>query len=82
MKVATTCAKDLKLTMPMLIDEIQDTVGRKWGGFPDRMYIVGIEGRVAYRGDRGPRGFDPEEMEDFLKYTLKRGGKAPLRRRI
>jgi hypothetical protein len=33
---------------------------------PDRMYVVGRDGRVVYKGGRGPFGFNPDEMEQAL----------------
>ena len=32
------------------------------------------DGRVAYKGRRGPFGFRPDEMEDALKGILASGG--------
>jgi hypothetical protein len=33
--------------------------------------VVGVDGRIAYMGGPGPRGFKPEEVEDWLKKNLK-----------
>ena len=75
-KVASTCAKKLNFTMPMLIDNIKDTTAKNYGGYPDRRYLVGKDGKVVYQGAPGPRGFKPDELEDHLKKLLGKAGPA------
>jgi len=58
--VAGSCMDDLGLTMPALVDGVDDAVCRAYGGWPDRLYLVGKDGRIAYAGAEGPRGFDVE----------------------
>ena len=69
--VARTCMDDLKLSIPAVVDGIDDKVSKDYAGFPDRLYIVDKEGKIAYRGDRGPRGFKPFMMEKTLKELLR-----------
>lgn len=59
-QVANTCVEELRLPMPALIDRIDDKVGLAWEAWPDRLYLIGTDGRIAYAGERGPRGFDPD----------------------
>lgn len=72
-QVAGTCARTLGLTLPMLVDDMDDRVARAYGGYPDRLYIVGTDGRVVFRGRPGPRGFRPDEMERALRKLLEEG---------
>jgi len=58
------------MTMPLLVDDINDTVARTFEAFPDRMYIIGKDGRIAYKGGRGPREFDVAEMQEELKKLI------------
>lgn len=58
--VAGTCVKDLELPMPALVDHVDNKVQDAYGGWPDRLYLVGKDGKIAYAGARGPHGFDPE----------------------
>ena len=69
-EAATECQAGLELSIPILIDGIDNVVGNAYAGWPDRLYIVGTDGRIAYRGDRGPWGFDPDKMERALRETL------------
>lgn len=63
--------------MPMLIDDMKDSTAKSYGGYPDRMYLVGKDGKVVYQGAPGPRGFKPDELEEHLQGLLRKsaGGK-------
>lgn len=69
-EVATLCCSDLHLTIPVLVDDMDDTVARAYNAMPDRLFILAADGTVAYRGARGPRGFDVAEMEQALRRLL------------
>jgi Iodothyronine deiodinase len=68
--VAGECAKGMKLTIPVLIDDMKNTAQRAYAGWPDRFYVIGYDGKVAYRGAEGPMGFKPAEAEEALKKSL------------
>jgi hypothetical protein len=68
--VATQCHKLLKYKMPLLVDEINDPVGHAYSGMPARMYVIDLNGNVAYKSGRGPFGFKTGEMEQALVMTL------------
>ena len=65
-KVAVQCCASLNITMPMVVDAMDDRVGHLYSGMPDRLYLIDAAGRVAYKGGRGPMGFKPGEMEQVL----------------
>ncbi len=64
--VAEQCAAKLKPSIPLLVDDLSDTVGNAYSGMPARLYVIDTEGKVAYKSGRGPFGFKPEEMEQAL----------------
>jgi hypothetical protein len=68
--VAKTCCSALQMTMPLVVDGLDDHVGHLYSGMPDRLYVIDREGRVAYKGGRGPFGFKPGEMEQSLVMLL------------
>jgi hypothetical protein len=74
--VALSCAVALRLNMPMAIDAVDNEIARVYGGWPDRLYLVGADGRVAYRGGEGPFGFKPEELEAAIERALAAPGTA------
>jgi hypothetical protein len=51
--------KDKQLTIPCLIDDMDDTVNKAYAGWPDRIFVVRTDGRLAIAGEMGPRGFKP-----------------------
>lgn len=65
-KVAGTCVAELDLPMPALIDGVKDEVGRAYGGWPDRLWLIGKDGKVAFAGAQGPGGFDPDAWEKAI----------------
>lgn len=70
-KVATTCAESLKLSIPFVVDTLDNKTETAYAGWPDRLYIVGKDGKIAYKGGPGPRGFNVKELEAKLAELLK-----------
>jgi hypothetical protein len=68
--VAKKCCAALNMTMPLLVDGIDDRVGHAYSGMPDRLYVINRDGQVVYKGGRGPFGFHPHEMEQALILLL------------
>jgi iodothyronine deiodinase-like protein len=68
--VASHCIDLLDMNMPVLVDEIDDRVGNAYSGMPDRLYVIDRDGKVAYKGGRGPFGYKPGEMEQSLVMLL------------
>ena len=69
-RVAEDCAAKLKLSIPFVVDEVNNRVGEAYTGWPDRLYIVGTDGRIAYKGGPGPGGFSVREMSAKLAEIL------------
>lgn len=57
------CAGRLEMHMPMVVDGPDNAVASAYGGWPDRLYLVGRDGRIAYQGGEGPFGFRPADLE-------------------
>ena len=68
--VARRCAASLKLEMPAIVDRIDDKVNAAYHAWPERLYLVGADGKVEYVGGPGPFGFEPNELEAALRKTL------------
>lgn len=65
-EIASACALRLNFTIPTLIDAMDNAVNRAFNAWPERLYVLSPDGRVAYQGGRGPFEFDPEELARFL----------------
>jgi hypothetical protein len=60
----------------MLVDTIDDTVGARYSGMPGRLYLIGRDGKVAFKSGRGPYLFKPAELEQSLVLLLQEDGAA------
>lgn len=69
-EVAVACSVRFELDLPVLIDGVDDEVGRRYGGWPDRLYLIGADGRIAYQGGEGPFGFKVEQLEAAIEREL------------
>jgi hypothetical protein len=68
--LAETCALRMRLNLPVLIDGMDNAVASAYGGWPDRLYLVGRDGRIAFQGGEGPFGFKPGELEAAIRAEL------------
>lgn len=64
--VAEKCAARLDMKTPVVIDSMDNRTAENYAAFPDRLYVIDMEGRVSYKGGRGPFGYKPREMEQAL----------------
>ena len=67
---AETCAVRLHTRIPILLDDVDDGVASAYGGWPDRLYLIGRDGRVAFQGGEGPFGFEPAELAHAIEREL------------
>ena len=58
---------ELALPWPMLVDRMDDAVNQAWAAWPERLYVVDVDGTVVYRGGKGPRDFAPDELGAVLE---------------
>jgi hypothetical protein len=65
--VAEQCETALEYEIPTLVDEIDDPVNKAYAAAPTRIYLVDIDGNVAYAGGLGPFGFRPSELRDAIE---------------
>ncbi len=65
-EVATACALRLNIRMPVVVDDLDDGIASAYGALPDRLYLIGRDGNVAFQGDQGPWGFNPQALEEAI----------------
>ena len=58
-----------------MIDEISDGTSQKYSAWPDRLYLVGKNGKVVYAGGQGPKGFKPDQLAEAIESVLEDGKK-------
>jgi hypothetical protein len=60
----------LKFRMPVAIDGMDNRADAAFAAWPERIYIVGPGGRVAYKGGMGPFEFDVKDAGERLAGLL------------
>jgi hypothetical protein len=65
--LAGTCVRKLGIKFPALVDGFDNTVEKTYTGWPDRIYLIDQNGRVAYKSKPGPFGFKPDELKNALQ---------------
>lgn len=67
---ATMCITRLAIKFPAVVDGIDNQVELAYAGWPDRLYLVGKDGRIAFKGPIGPAGFQPPLLEAAIGREL------------
>ena len=66
-EIAEICVLNLNLKMPMYLDGMEDEAEKLYAGWPERLYVIGVDQKIAYAGAMGPMGFDPDSWENAIK---------------
>lgn len=75
--VARRCMATLALRpIPAVIDGIDNAVDEAYEAWPDRLYLIDRDGRIAFRGGAGPFGFRPDELASAIEREI---GTGPAR---
>jgi type I thyroxine 5'-deiodinase len=68
--VAGACVRKLGIEFPAVLDEFGNSTERAYTGWPDRIYLIDSQGRIAYKSKPGPFGFKPEQLQMALSRAL------------
>ena len=71
-ELASNFVTEMNLSIPTLIDGIDNETESNYKGWPDRMYIVDKDGKVMIKGEQGPWGFKPLEIIPAALDTITR----------
>ncbi len=66
-EAARSCAVGLDLSVPTLVEEMDNAIDEAYGAAPERLYLIGQDGRVVYHGGAGPHFFDLDELDEALQ---------------
>jgi len=69
-QVANTCTLEMKMSIPTLIEEMDNVIDEAYGAAPVRLYVVGADGKVSYHGGAGPHFMDVDEWEQAIESTV------------
>lgn len=71
-EIAQTCAVRLGTRIPVAVDNLDNRVASAYGGWPDRLYLIGSDGIVLFQSEPGPFGFEPEQLREAIVDELRR----------
>jgi type I thyroxine 5'-deiodinase len=66
-ETASACVRNLGIRIPALLDGIDNRTERAYTGWPDRLYLIGQDGRVIFKTRPGPYGFSSKTLEGALQ---------------
>jgi hypothetical protein len=69
-KLAETACTFWELPIPTLVDTMQPSINSLYDAHPNRTYLIDTEGKIVYRGVKGPRGVNVHESELELRKLL------------
>jgi len=72
-EVAHTCTTKLDIKFPMVIDGMDNNTEQAYAAWPDRLYIVGKDGKIVYKSGPGPAGFKAAELAAALEKLFGKG---------
>lgn len=65
--IANDFTRQFKFPLPLLVDTIENRADALYAGWPERLYIIDERGVIVYKGKPGPFGYEPGEVESWLK---------------
>jgi len=69
--IAGACVRKLGIEFPAVLDEFGNSTEQAYTGWPDRIYLIDSQGRIAYKSKPGPFGFKPDLLETALAHTIR-----------
>ena len=67
---AGECEAALQYGIKTYVDEMDDHVNHAYAGWPTRLYLVGMDGKIVYAGGQGPYGFKPAKLKTAIEDHL------------
>ena len=68
--IANDFVKRSSFPFPLLVDDMDNAADAIYAGWPERLYIIAADGSIAYKGETGPFGYHPEEVDAWLRANL------------
>jgi len=72
LELAQICTTSRHVTMPTVVDKLDNAVEIEYGAFPDRIYVLDSKGVVQYKTKPGPMGWDVTEPRAALDSLLQK----------
>ena len=74
--IANDFIERFQYSMPLMVDPMENPAEEAYAAWPERLYVVGSDGQIAYKGRKGPFGFDPDDLDQGLEAKRPPGGEV------
>jgi type I thyroxine 5'-deiodinase len=64
--IANDFVKRFHYDVPIAVDDMGNAAESAYAAWPERLYVVDENGKIAFKGKPGPFGYHPEEVEAWL----------------
>ena len=64
--IANDFVRRFNYRVPLAVDSMDNRAERLYSGWPERFYVLDETGRIVYKGEPGPFGYHPEQVEAWL----------------
>lgn len=65
--VANDFVERFDYRLPFVIDDMSNAALTAYAAWPERLYVIGADRRIAYKSGIGPFRFDPDELASWLR---------------
>jgi len=69
-QLAGQCEVAMQYGIRTYVDDMDDAVMTAYAAWPERLYLIGQDGRVLYASGLGPWGFKPAELQEAIERVL------------
>jgi hypothetical protein len=64
--IANDFTRRFHYPVPLAVDGMDNHAERLYAGWPERFYVIDEAGKIVYKGEPGPFGYHPEQIEAWL----------------
>jgi hypothetical protein len=65
--IANDFSKRFDYPVPLGVDLMSNRASELYAGWPERLYIIGEDGTITYKGGMGPMDYKPQEVRAWLE---------------
>lgn len=69
------CVAKLGIRIPAVVDGFDNSTERAYTAWPDRLYLIDRDGKVAFKSPPGPFGFKPQALESAIAKLAPNGSR-------
>jgi type I thyroxine 5'-deiodinase len=74
--LAGACVRKLGIKIPAVLDQFGNATEQAYTAWPDRLYLIDRNGRVAYKSRPGPFGFRSDELRSAIDQLLAKNSRT------